>query len=215
MKAAIFDMDGVLLDTERVMHIFWKQAAEEIGFKEYLEAGELSVGRNNDGVRKLFKERYPQVDFDKFHDRYSNLTQKYMAKYGVPVKDKVISGLEILAEKGYRIAVATSTSAIHALPQLDEAGITPFAEIIFTGDTVEHGKPDPEIYLKTCDALKISPFDAYGIEDSPNGIKSVYEARLQSVFIPDVTKMPEEYFQYIDLKYDSIEQFAHDVEYVK
>jgi HAD superfamily hydrolase (TIGR01509 family) len=212
MKAVVFDMDGVLLDTERVMKKAWEAAALEIGFERYKEAGDLAMGRNRAGVRQLFAESFPEVDFEDFHSRYSEGTQKALKENGVPLKEGVIEALEIIKSKGYVIAVATSTYAEHALPQLREVGITDYASVIMTGDTVKNGKPHPEIYLKACEKIAVPPEEAYGAEDSSNGIRSAHAAGMRAVFLPDLATVPEEYKKDIDEEYATILDFAKSLE---
>ncbi|MCI5911353.1 MAG: HAD family phosphatase [Oscillospiraceae bacterium] len=207
IKTVIFDMDGVLLDTERVMHIAWDKAAKSLDFKEAREAGDLAMGRNRDGVRLLFEERYPYVDYAKFDERYHRYCANILKKEGVPIKESVFDTVDYLKRAGYKVGVATSTSSTHALPQLEEVGIYRFFDVIMTGDTVKKGKPDPEIYLKACNAIGSEPCECYAVEDSPNGIKSAYEAGMKPVFIPDLAVMPDEYRKYIYKEFDSMTEF--------
>lgn len=197
MKAVVFDMDGVLLDTERVMNKAWARAGIEMDFKDCKEAGRLATGRNREGVKKLFAELYPDFDYAEFNRRYHEYMQADLKENGVPIKKGVIDTLKYLKDNKFKIAVATSTSSEHAIPQLKETGIFPYLDEIMTGDTVERGKPDPEIYLKACEKLGINPQDAYAVEDSANGLKSAYLAEMKPIYIKDIAVVPNEYRKYI------------------
>jgi HAD superfamily hydrolase (TIGR01509 family) len=207
IKAVVFDMDGVLLDTERVMKKAWYRAGEELGFKDAKLASNLAMGRNSEGVRLLFAETFPEVDFVEFNRRYHTYMEKDLLENGVPIKDGVVEMMQFLKENGYKIAVATSTSSQKAIPQLKEVKIADYFDIIMTGDTVKKGKPDPEIYLTACEKLGVKPESAYAVEDSPNGIKSAFNAGMKTVFIPDLADMPDDYDEFVNYTFDSMTKF--------
>lgn len=215
MEAVIFDMDGVLLDTERVMHKAWARAAREMNFEYAEESGRLAMGMNSEGVRQLFSKKYPDLDYEGFSERYHRYTAKELEENGVPIKEGVIKILKFLRKSGYKTAVATSTSSFHAKPQLEETGILPYVDAIITGDAVENGKPHPEIYLKAAEAIGAVPEAAYAAEDSPNGIKSAYLAGMKAIFIRDMAELPDEYERMAYRKFESMKEFQEMLEKAK
>ena len=105
---------------------------------------------------------------------------------GVPLKEGVKEILEYLTENGYIVGLASSTGRGSVMEHLEQTGLTHYFRTIVTGDMVEHSKPNPDIYLKACEELGVSPVNAIAIEDSPNGIRSAYRAGMKPVMVPDM-----------------------------
>ena len=106
--------------------------------------------------------------------------------------------LEYLKDKGYRIALASSTRGPVVTRQLEKAGLLSFFESLSTGDQVSHSKPDPEIYKLACKSLNLPPKKCAAVEDSPNGIKSAKSAGLFTIMVPDRIEPDEELLRKVD-----------------
>ena len=193
IQAVVFDMDGVLFDTERLYATAWRESAKEYPIDADLDDLIIrSVGLNHTDTRLLFAEvlgeDFPFDEYTRFiGGRFRALVEKEL-----PVKDGVYEILRWLSEEKIPTALATSTSRESAVSHLKRAGIFPFFDQIVTGDMVEHSKPAPDIYLIACDALKIPPTACIAVEDSPNGIRSAYAAGMLPVMVPDLIAPTEE-----------------------
>ena len=187
IKAVVFDMDGVLFDTEKLFLDTYKEVADEKGIS-YSEKAVLGcIGLNIKDTEALFKQEYGEdFPFGEYHAMCTERARSKIAEQGLPMKRGVSELLTYLKEEGYRIARASSTSRRGVLGHLDRAGITSFFEVIIGGDMIEHGKPEPDIYLRACEELGINPTDTLAIEDSPNGIRSAHAAGLRPIMVPDL-----------------------------
>lgn len=205
VKAVVFDMDGVLVDTERICLRSWTYAAERMGLTGIEEALKDCIGRNRNDTRQYFRERYGE-DFD--YDRFRGLNDKVYfeikEKEGLPVKEGAREILKYLKEAGTRIALASSSRQKSVLANLKEAGIDQYFEVIVTGDMVEHSKPDPEIYRMAGQQLGLEPDEIMAVEDSPNGIRSAAAAGMKTAMVPDLVMPDEEVKELLYLQCDSL-----------
>ncbi len=152
MKAIIFDMDGVLFDTERVGDQAWRQAAEEMGFAQIDDAIFRCRGLNRNDTRAFFEKNYPDFDYLAFHKRNHEIMAEMLAD-GMPIKPGAVELLQWLRQEDWRVALATSTGRESTMHHLESAKMVDLFHAIITGEQVEHGKPDPEIYEIACDEL--------------------------------------------------------------
>lgn len=182
---AVFDMDGLLLDTERVVNEAWDEAARRTGFTDVEHAKLACLGLNEASTRQFFLETYGEAfDYQTFRTLTRQLAHEVLDLH-VPVKEGAAHILKLLAEKGIPCAVASSTREVTVRDQLNRAGLLPYFTAVITGDMVTNGKPHPEIYLKACAALGKEPSECLAFEDSVNGLRSAYSAGMHTVHIPD------------------------------
>lgn len=188
-KAAIFDMDGLLLDTEQVCMTAFQQTCTEmdIPFKQdiYLSI----IGRNQAGIKPIIEKGYGDLlDYSVFHPRWM---QRYLAvveHQAIPVKSGIIALLEWLQSQNIPMVVATSTHNVLAHKKLQLAGLAHYFSHITSGDEVINGKPAPEIYLLAAQRLHISPEQCLAFEDSNNGVKSAIAANMTVLQIIDLVE---------------------------
>lgn len=187
VKAVIFDMDGLMLDTERYGEQFHRRALEERGLP-FLEGLSTRItGRNHTEVRRILFEDYgPDYPFEEVRARIGQLWEEYLDRHPVPVKPGLFQLLEYLREREIPAAVATSTSRPIALSRLEKAGIAPFLSVMVFGDMVEKSKPEPDIFLTAAEKLGAKPEETMVLEDSPNGILAAHRAGMLPVMIPDM-----------------------------
>ena len=193
ITAVVFDMDGVLFDTERLCKDCWIALSKEYESPNMEEVYALCIGVNVQATRQIVYENYGKdFPFEEYDRRASEMYNRYIAEHGVPVKDGVRETLEALAKAGVKIAVASSTRREKVLRLLASAGIDRYFTAVVGGDTVTHSKPHPEIFLKACEALGVTPEEAIAVEDSHNGIRSAHAAGMAPVMVPDLLPVTEE-----------------------
>lgn len=188
-NAIIFDMDGILFDTERISCECWEEVAEAMKLGDLSEGVKGCIGLNHNDARILMEGLYGE-DFplEEFRSTVHALMQRRILEEGLPLKEGVIEILDYVTENNYIIGLASSTRKKSIMEHLNEAGITHYFKTIIAGDMVEHSKPMPDIYLKACEELGVSPANAIAIEDSFNGIISAYRAGMKPVMVPDMVE---------------------------
>lgn len=197
IKAVVFDMDGVLLDTESMSDRNWYQAAAEMGISQMdiAEALEACRGSNSRHIEDELNRRFGAVpDFSgaRFLQRTGELFHELEVTEGIPLMKGAQEILVYLKEKGYPLALASSTRGEAVKRQMKNAGLIDFFDVIITGDMVYKSKPDPEIYLTACSKLGVPPEECAGVEDSLNGVRSTAAAGMFAVMVPDKVQPTEE-----------------------
>lgn len=187
MKAIVFDMDGVLFDTETVCLEGWLAVAEKNNLPGMQEVFPKCIGLNNTDCQAVLMDAYgADFDYAEFRRQASAEFWGYIERKGLPEKPGVHEILEWLKTSGYKVGLASSTKRSSVLSCLENAGITEYFEVIISGDMVEHSKPQPDIYLLACEKLGVEPMEAYAIEDAFNGIRSAYAAGMKPIMVPDM-----------------------------
>ncbi len=194
-QAAIFDMDGLLLDTERVCMRVFREACEVQKLPFYEEVYLSIIGRNAAGIETIFRKAYAN-DYDRLHQEWRTRYNAVVMHQAIPVKEGVIELLEWLKEQNFLTAVATSTAKEVATIKLELAGLSKYFDNLTTGCEVTNGKPDPEIYLLAANRLNIEPAKCLAFEDSNNGVRSAVAASMSTYQIPDLVEPCEEVRQF-------------------
>lgn len=195
IKAIVFDMDGVIFDSEKLYRKHWMITGEEYGIPEdtMRELCNLIAGSTKERNEKLMKSRFGE-DFDYMTFREKTMTRMDadILENGVELKPGVVELFRYLKEHGYKIGLATSTQKERAERNLINAGILSYFDDIVYGGVVANGKPAPDIYLRACENLGIAPTEAVGIEDSINGVKSSSAAGLYTIMVVDLIAPTDE-----------------------
>ena len=192
IDAVIFDMDGVLIDTERISFNAFKEVLSGYNY-EMSEAFYLTmIGRNVKSIKELMLEEYGNdFPFEEVYKKKVKIAIDTIDRDGVIVKPGVHEIVDYLKNNNYKVAVATSTSRERAHYLLQQVGIKEKVNYIICGDQVENSKPNPEIFLKAAKGLAVEPENCIVIEDSDAGILAASRAGMKGINVPDM-KMPDE-----------------------
>lgn len=189
----VFDMDGLLLDTEQIVKRTWTDVGTAMGYPDMGEQIYHTLGFNRPRRKAYFESVYgPDWPDEEIVRRTVIRFNEIVESEGIPVKKGARELLAFLKEKGIKIGLATSTSEEHAKQELDEAGIWDYFDGRIFGSMVTKSKPDPEIYLKACAAIGVEPTHALALEDAPSGVESAYRAGLRVIMIPDMVQPNDE-----------------------
>ena len=196
--AVIFDMDGVLIDTEKHYNAAWCQAATEAGFPFTREHALLLRSCEAKEGEKLMQGIFgPSFDYYAIRERRRELVRERLAQYGLEKKPGVEETLRFLRAKGIKTAVATATALDITKSHLTTIGVYDLFDSIVSAKNVAHSKPEPDVYLYACEQIGERPQDCMAVEDSPNGIMAAYRAGLRTVMVPDLTQPDEELTKYL------------------
>ena len=187
--AVIFDMDGVIFDSERAYIDAYRQVLTRDGIPFCEQACYDCIGVNLDRAREICLSYYGE-DFD--YDSYRAEVRAMVRGHGFPIKPYVNEMLSFLKCRSVPIALASSTSKESVMRMLDGADLSRCFDVIMCGDMVSRSKPDPEIFLKTAELLKADAAVCYVIEDSYNGIRCAHNAGMHPIMVPDILQPDEE-----------------------
>lgn len=188
IKAVIFDMDGVLLDSESVCDRCFEQAAIEQNIEDRKPIIEDARGMGKSSFMDFIAKTYgDKIDTELLWNRASELFHIVEDKEGLSLLPFVKEILEYL-KPNYKIALASSTRRSSVERQMKATGIWDFFDVTVCGDDVQNTKPSPEIYQKAVKDLNLLPENCLAIEDSLNGIKSGTSAGLKVIMVPDQVK---------------------------
>lgn len=186
-KAAIFDMDGLLLDTERIFLDAFKKTCSVLGLEFDMSLFIKLIGTNSVKTKELLIDGFGKgFNYDSFRENWFENVKEYLAYNSIPLKEGAVDILEKIKSIRLPMAVATSTRYNDAVKSLDSTGILHYFKFIVAGDQVTKSKPDPEIYLKVADRLGVTPDECIVFEDSENGVKSAHAAGMDIIQIPDL-----------------------------
>ena len=213
IKGVIFDMDGLMLDTEKLLTRFWREAAKFYGYEmtaeHVLGIRSLAAKYAEPHLKSLLGE-----DFDYFAVRAKRieLMNAYIEQNGIEKKTGLDGLLESLSKRGLKLAVATATDIKRATMYLEKAGVIGYFDKLITGDMIKNGKPKPDIYLTAAKALELQCGECLALEDSPNGIRSAYDAGCLPVMIPDLSEPDEQTKSLLFGCYSSLAELDADLD---
>ncbi len=216
IKAVIFDMDGLMLDTEKLLVKYWCEAANSLGFPmKRCHALALRSFSRKFAAPKLKEWFGEDCDYQQIRDLRVRLMNEYTDKYGLEKKKGLDELLDYLSKNGYRAAVATATDVSRAAKYLKQIGVYDKFEQIICGNMLENGKPCPDIYLYACEKLGLPPESCMALEDSPNGVKSASSAGCVTVMVPDLTPPEKEQTDVIYAAAESLDRVIDILERIK
>lgn len=207
IKGAVFDMDGLMFDSERLVYETWQMMMDELGFEYNLEIFKNTIGLRTDMAESYYNSLYGErFCYQPLKQRSREIFLKRVSEDGVPIKKGLVELLEFLKSNNLKIAVATSTSAQTAHKIIRMAGVYDYFDAFVCGDDVRNGKPHPEVFLTAAERLSLPPTECVAFEDSINGIKSAHSAEMTTVMVPDYLQPTEEIIPMIDCLCDDLSQ---------
>ena len=189
IKAVIFDMDGLMFDTERVGKDAILQSGKDFGYTISLELHQRMLGRNAKDIERMLKDTYGEdFPYTEMWSHVFELMDTYYKENGIPVKDGLRDLLAYLKKKNIKVAVASSSKTEVIKSHLNSTNLSEYYDFIVGGDQIHHGKPDPEIFLKAVEHFQIKPEEALVLEDSKSGILAAHAGNIPVICIPDLVK---------------------------
>lgn len=205
ITTVIFDMDGVIFDTERLVLSNWKEVAGRRGISDIEDAFMECIGTTMSVTREIVKKHFGEdFPFEEFRQEASVVFHEKVRKDGMPVKQGVKELLVYLKQNGYKIGLASSTRRAVVEEELQMAGFLPCFDVVMGGDMITHSKPDPEIFLACCGKLGSIPDETLVIEDSYNGIRAANRAGMTAFMVPDLLPPTEEMSSLSNRIFDSL-----------
>lgn len=205
IRGVLFDMDGVILDTEKLYTRFWQEAANALGYPMTKEQalGMRSLNREA-GQAKLSEYFGPDISHPEVRAKRIELMNAYVQEHGVEPKPGVGEILGFLKEQGIPCAITTSSPLERVERYLGRLGYLELFDKICTGYEVAHGKPEPDIYIYGAESLGLKPEECLAVEDSLAGITSAYRAGCATVMIPDQDPPTEQMLPMLYAKADRL-----------
>ncbi len=193
VKTVIFDMDGVIVDSESVVRQGWQYAAQKMDLGEIDALFLQHVGSNHIFTERLLKSQFgEQFSYEEFRNYTREFFYDYTEKNGLPVKKGVYELIAYLKANHYKIGLASSSTKHYIINSLRQAELIDYFDVIVSGEHLKRSKPYPDIYLTACEQIGVEPANAYAIEDSYNGIRSASSAGMKPIMVPDLLPPTEE-----------------------
>lgn len=205
IEALVFDMDGLIFDSERVVQRSWNYAGEQLGIPRigdhiYNTIG-FNVVRREAYFRKAIRADFPMEEFNTLtRARFHEIADTE----GIAVKTGARELILYAKEHGYKVALATSSRKEHSAGMLQKAGLYEYFDGLVFGDMVTKGKPNPEIYLTACASVQADPLHSIALEDSPAGIQAAHAAGMYPIMVPDLVQPSKETKELLYRKCDTL-----------
>lgn len=213
IELIIFDMDGLMFDTEKISYEAWQRAASLYQFDISRELFEKTIGTNHARTKEIYVGFYGEkFPFELIRDERVKISSEFIQINGVPIKNGLNELLQFLRKNGFRMAVATSTSKKRASNLLKLAQVDSYFDYILCGDEIKNSKPDPEIFLKVAERLNCTPKKCLVLEDSEMGILAASQAGMMPIMIPDIIEPSEEIERLVFRKMNSLSDVKQLIE---
>ena len=193
VQAVVFDMDGVIFDSERLVIECWEVIAAKHNIPDIVEICMRVQGNNREETGKRFREKYGRdFPYEAYKKEVAALFRDRYGEGRLPLKPGVVKILEELKRNNIPLALASSTRSDIVKLEMEEANLLSYFDVVLGGDMVPRSKPEPDIFLAAAAALQAEPKCCYVLEDSHNGIRAAYRAGMHPVMVPDMQQPTEE-----------------------
>jgi HAD superfamily hydrolase (TIGR01509 family) len=204
-QAVLFDMDGLMLDTESPVIPFWYEVMEKNGYILDEETLLKTIGVPAITTEKMLIEKYGKdFPYEKITEELENMVEDDIEKNGIPHRPGLLTLLDHLDALNIPKAVATSTQRSKALWKLKHANIIERFSVIVCVDDVKRGKPAPDLFLAAAEKLGKKPETCVGFEDSTAGLQALFAAGVKSIFVKDILQPPEEVLKTVYRQYANL-----------
>ena len=210
IKAVIFDLDGLLIDSEIISYKIYKEILHQFGYDFSIEeyAQNFSGKTEVNNVKNLIYKYSLSWTVEIGLENVLKIESKFLSQ-GVALKPGVQELLSYLKNKCFKIAIASSSTKDRALTILRQHNIIEYFNEFVFGYEVEKGKPAPDIFLKACDKLSVNPEECLVLEDSETGIQAAYSANIPVICIPDMKVPSQHYLDMTKTVLHSLEEVIH------
>ena len=212
VELVIFDMDGLIFDSEKVSYDSWVEAAKIFNINFDMKIFYKLIGTNHESVRNtLIDEFGDKINVDDYIEERRKINFSKIAN-GVERKEGVEELLEYLTEKNIKKAVATSSNRELALNLLSKADILHYFDYVLCGDEVTKSKPDPEVFLNVAKKLKVNPENCMVLEDSEAGTIAGSRGRMKVIIIPDLKEPDEDIVRLAYKRLNNLKEVINEIE---
>lgn len=196
IKLAIFDMDGLMFDTERISGEILIEVGKAFGYPITMDIRYELLGRNEKDNRAILTDHFGETfPYDAIMNKRQSRVSRYYEEHGVPVKKGLVELLVYLKAHQVPVAVCSSSNQTVIQHHLQNTHITDYIDLMIGGDMVPQSKPDPTIFLTACRHFHVAPEDALVFEDSENGILAANAARIPVICVPDLVQHSPEFLK--------------------
>jgi len=213
IRGVVFDMDGLMFDTETLAIDGWISAGRQFGWPMTSAMVINTIGISRPDTEKYLQETLgPGFDYARLSQAMEDYMDAHVAEYGVPLKPGLLDLLTYLKDNGFLLAVASSSPIDHIHHLLERAEVGHFFSAVISADMVTNGKPAPDIYQAACSALELDPSQCLALEDSLAGIRSAHAAGLRPIMIPDLIPPDESVAELVFAQYQQLNEVISGLE---
>ena len=205
IKGVLFDMDGVIFDTEKAYLETWTKVFARYGYNLKKETYISVMGTGRENAINTFKNTFGNdIPIEEMYREKDRILKEIIETGQVPMKVGVLEIITYLRENNIKVALATSARRWRAEKQLEMNGIKNLFDSVVCGDEITNLKPNPEIFLKACEKISLSPKECIVIEDSPAGIQAAYRARMYGIHVEDLKEADDTIKEYCHANFKNL-----------
>ena len=209
IKGILFDMDGLVLDTQKLYNRFWPAAANALGYpmshEQALELRSLNRVASAKKMQEFYGEDFTEKEWERIRQKRIELMEAYIEEHGIEPKPGIQELFSFIKAHSIKTAIVTASPKERALRYLKKVGIDHLFDHILSAQMVENGKPAPDVYLYGAKILGLQPEECMVLEDSPAGIIGANRAKCIPVMVPDGVQPDEETRALMYAKVDSLD----------